>query len=110
MELTTVPLGEEHDRKAFYSGAPSLNQYRRRYARRILRWLVNRVLAAAPGRPRQVPAFDGVIVHALNDWAAGFYRQFGFVPLSGHPLGLSLPMSRISAAAVDTASPRRAQA
>lgn len=44
----------------------------------------------------QVMAVYAVVVDALNDQAAEFYQQFGFVPLPSQPLKLFLPMDSIS--------------
>ena len=44
----------------------------------------------------QVMAVYAVVVDALNDQAAEFYRQFGFIPLPSQPLKLFLPMDSIS--------------
>lgn len=43
----------------------------------------------------QVLAVHAVVVDALNDRAAGFYRQFGFIPLPSRPLKLFLPMATV---------------
>lgn len=40
----------------------------------------------------QVIAIYAIIVDALNDPAAKFYRQFGFIPLPSQPLTLFMPM------------------
>jgi GNAT superfamily N-acetyltransferase len=45
----------------------------------------------------QVMAVYAVVVDALNDHAAEFYRQFGFIPLPSQPLKLFLPMESIAA-------------
>ena len=47
----------------------------------------------------QVMAVYAVVVDALNDRAAEFYRQFGFIPLPSQPLKLFLPLD--SAATLD---------
>ena len=44
----------------------------------------------------QVMAVYAVVVDALNDQAAEFYQQFGFVPLPSQPLKLFLTMDFIS--------------
>ena len=44
----------------------------------------------------QVLAVYAVVVDALNDRAAGFYQQFGFIPLPSQPLKLFLPMNSIA--------------
>jgi predicted N-acetyltransferase YhbS len=44
----------------------------------------------------QVMAVYAVVVDALNDRAADFYRQFGFIPLPSQPLKLFLPMDSVS--------------
>jgi ribosomal protein S18 acetylase RimI-like enzyme len=44
----------------------------------------------------QVMAVYAAVVDALNDQAAGFYRQFGFVPLPSQPLKLFLPMASVA--------------
>ena len=44
----------------------------------------------------QVMAVYAVVVDALNDQAAEFYQQFGFVHLPSQPLKLFLPMESIS--------------
>lgn len=43
----------------------------------------------------QVMAVYAVIVDALNERAAEFYRQFGFIPLPSQPLKLFLPMDTV---------------
>lgn len=163
MECIIAPLGNQHDRKSFDCGEPSLNQYLHRYASQDIRRRVNRVFVASPpGEPKQVIGYyslnassldatnlpDGfrrrlpgypvpvvllgklavaeshqskglgsilladalqrvaqasqvlavyaVVVDALNDRAAGFYQQFGFIPLPSQPLKLFLPMNSIA--------------
>jgi GNAT superfamily N-acetyltransferase len=44
----------------------------------------------------QVMAVDAAIVDALNDRAAEFYRQFGFIPLPSQPLKLFLPLDSVT--------------
>ncbi|MCB1873946.1 MAG: GNAT family N-acetyltransferase [Gammaproteobacteria bacterium] len=44
----------------------------------------------------QVMAIYAVVVDALNDQAAEFYRQFSFVPLPSQPLKLFLPMDSVA--------------
>jgi predicted N-acetyltransferase YhbS len=44
----------------------------------------------------QVLAVYAVVVDALNDRAAGFYQQFGFITLPSHPLKLFLPVNSIA--------------
>jgi ribosomal protein S18 acetylase RimI-like enzyme len=44
----------------------------------------------------QVMAVYAVVVDALNDQAAEFYRQFGFISLPSQPLKLVLPMDSVS--------------
>ncbi len=44
----------------------------------------------------QAVAVYAVVVDALNDRAADFYRQFGFIPLPGQQLKLFLPMDSAS--------------
>ena len=44
----------------------------------------------------QVMAVYAVIVDALNDRAAQFYRRFGFIPLPSQPLKLFLPMESVA--------------
>ncbi len=44
----------------------------------------------------QVMAVYAVVVDALNERAAGFYRQFGFIPLPSQPLKLFLPMASVT--------------
>lgn len=44
----------------------------------------------------QVMAVYAVVVDALNDRAAEFYRQFGFTPLPSQPLKLFLPMDTVA--------------
>jgi GNAT superfamily N-acetyltransferase len=44
----------------------------------------------------QVMAVYAVVVDALNDQAAMFYRQFGFIPLPSQPLKLFLPMDSVT--------------
>jgi len=43
----------------------------------------------------QVMAVYAVVVDALHDRAAAFYRQFGFTPLPSQPLKLFLPMNSV---------------
>ena len=45
----------------------------------------------------QAMAVYAVVVDALNDRAAGFYQQLGFVPLLGQPLKLYLTMDSVHA-------------
>lgn len=44
----------------------------------------------------QVMAVYAVVVDALNDRAAEFYQQFGFIPLPSQPLKLFLPMDSLT--------------
>jgi ribosomal protein S18 acetylase RimI-like enzyme len=44
----------------------------------------------------QVMAVYAVVVEALNDRAAEFYRQFGFISLPSQPLKLFLPMDSVA--------------
>jgi GNAT superfamily N-acetyltransferase len=44
----------------------------------------------------QVMAVYAAIVDALNDRAAEFYRQFGFIPLPSQPLKLFLPLDSVT--------------
>ncbi len=44
----------------------------------------------------QVMAVYAVAVDALNDRAAEFYQQFGFIPLPSQPLKLFLPMDSVT--------------
>lgn len=44
----------------------------------------------------QVMAVYAVVVDALNDRAAQFYQQFGFIPFPSQPLKLFLPMDSVS--------------
>jgi len=44
----------------------------------------------------QVMAVYAVVVDALNDQAAEFYRQFGLIPLPSQPLKLFLPMDSVA--------------
>jgi len=44
----------------------------------------------------QVMAVFAVVVDALNDQAARFYRQFGFIALPGQQLKLFLPMDSVA--------------
>ena len=44
----------------------------------------------------QVMAVYAVVVDALNESAAEFYRQFGFIPLPSQPLKLFLPMDTVT--------------
>lgn len=39
------------------------------------------------------PAVYALVVDAIDDKAAGFYRHFGFLPLPPNPLSLFLPMA-----------------
>ena len=41
-------------------------------------------------------AVYAVVVDALNDRAAEFYRQFGFIPLPSQPLKLFLPLDSVT--------------
>jgi GNAT superfamily N-acetyltransferase len=43
----------------------------------------------------QVLAVYAVVVDALNESVAEFYRQFGFIPLPSQPLKLFLPMDTV---------------
>ncbi len=45
----------------------------------------------------QVMAVFAVVVDALDDRAAEFYQQFGFIPLPSQPLKLFLPIDSIAA-------------
>jgi len=44
----------------------------------------------------QVMAVYAIVVDALNDQAAVFYRQFGFISLPSQPLKLFLPMYSVA--------------
>jgi len=44
----------------------------------------------------QVVAVYAVVVDALDESAAEFYRQFGFIPLPSQPLKLFLPMDTVT--------------
>ena len=44
----------------------------------------------------QVMAVYAVLVDALDESAAEFYRQFGFIPLPSQPLKLFLPMDTVT--------------
>ncbi|MGV0006185.1 MAG: GNAT family N-acetyltransferase [Candidatus Porifericomitaceae bacterium WSBS_2022_MAG_OTU9] len=44
----------------------------------------------------QVIAVYAVVVDALNEQMAKFYRQFGFMPLPSQPLKLFLPMDTVA--------------
>ena len=44
----------------------------------------------------QAMAVYAVVVDALNNRAAEFYRQFGFIPLPSQPLKLFLPMQSVA--------------
>ncbi len=44
----------------------------------------------------QVMTVYAIVVDALDDRAAEFYRQFGFIPLPRQPLKLFLPMETVS--------------
>ena len=44
----------------------------------------------------QVMAVYAVVVDALNDRAAEFYHQFGFIPLPSQPLKLFLPLDSVT--------------
>jgi len=44
----------------------------------------------------QVMAVYAVVVDALNERAAEFYRQFGFIPLPSQPLKLFLPLDSVT--------------
>lgn len=48
------------------------------------------------GQASQVMAVYAVVVDALNDQAAAFYRQFGFTSLPSQPMKLFLPMDLIT--------------
>ena len=41
-------------------------------------------------------AVYAVVVDALDERAAEFYRQFGFIPLPSQPLKLLLPMDTVT--------------
>lgn len=45
----------------------------------------------------QVMAVYAAVVDALDDHAAEFYQQFGFIPLPSQPLKLFLPMDSVAA-------------
>jgi ribosomal protein S18 acetylase RimI-like enzyme len=45
----------------------------------------------------QVMAVFAVVVDALNDRAAEFYRQCGVIPLPSQPIKLFLPMESVAA-------------
>lgn len=45
----------------------------------------------------QVMAVYALVIDALNEQAAEFYRQFGFITLPSHPLKLFLPMDTVAA-------------
>ena len=47
-------------------------------------------------RASQVMAVYAIVVDALNNQAAVFYRQFGFIPLPNQPLKLFLPMDSVT--------------
>lgn len=47
-------------------------------------------------RASEVMAVYAVVVDALNEQAAAFYRQFGFIALPSQPLTLFLPMTTIA--------------
>ena len=51
---------------------------------------LRRVLQAS-----QVMAVYAVVVDALNDRAAEFYQQFGFIPMPSQPLKLFLPLESV---------------
>ena len=40
----------------------------------------------------------GLVVHAIDDHAAGFYRQYAFVSLPGSPMSLILPVETMTTA------------
>jgi predicted N-acetyltransferase YhbS len=44
----------------------------------------------------QVMAVYAVVVDALNDRAAEFYQQFGFIPMPSQPLKLFMPMESVA--------------
>ena len=44
----------------------------------------------------QVMTVYAVVVDALDERAAEFYRQFGFIPLPSQPLKLFLPMDTVT--------------
>lgn len=44
----------------------------------------------------QVMAVYALVVDALNDRAAEFYQQFGFIPMPSQPLKLFLPMESVA--------------
>ncbi|MDT8321737.1 MAG: GNAT family N-acetyltransferase [Xanthomonadales bacterium] len=48
-------------------------------------------------RASEVMAVYAVVVDALNNQAAEFYRQFGFIPLPSQPRKLFLPMDTVAA-------------
>jgi len=40
----------------------------------------------------EVLAIYAVVVDAIDERAAGFYKQFGFLPLKSNPLKLFIPL------------------
>ena len=44
----------------------------------------------------QVKAVYAIVVDALNDRAAGFYHQFGFISLPNQPMKLFLPLDSVT--------------
>jgi len=159
VDLRILPLGKEHDRKAFRCGEPLLDEYLHRYAGQDIRRRVNRVFVAVAADesrhivgyyslsagsltaealpdayrrrlPRypvpvvllgrlvvatshqrqgvgavlladalrrvagasQVMAVYAVVVDTLDDRAADFYREFGFIALPSRPGTLFLPL------------------
>lgn len=58
----------------------------------LLAEAVKRVLAAG-----ESIGVRGLVVHALNDDAAAFYRGLGFEAAPGQPLTLMIPLSRLRA-------------
>jgi predicted N-acetyltransferase YhbS len=52
---------------------------------------LQRVLQAS-----QVMAVYAVVVDALNERAAEFYQQFGFIPMPSQPLKLFLPIESVA--------------
>lgn len=60
-----------------------------------------RLLADALGRVSRAAddvAVRAVLVHALDEGAAGFYRHFGFEPLTTEPLTLMVTLAELRAA------------
>ena len=70
MTFITEALGKHHDKAGFHCGEPSLDHY--------------------------IHAIYALVVDAIDDAAANFYRHFGFIPLFASSERLFLPVSTSS--------------